>query len=94
MLRDPVQSVGLSRQFDVVGDIGLLADQFVWLDDKAVDVPSDYLKGEITNHGRKNRRDHQLPRGTVMALATAMAAPSTSAAQTISIPVSMTCASV
>ena len=60
-LRDPVQSVGLSRQFDVVGDIGLLADQFVRLDDKAVDVPSGYLKREITHHGRQDRCDQPAP---------------------------------
>ena len=60
-LRDSVQSVGLPRQFDVVGDIGLLANQFVRFHDKAADVPGDYLKGEITDRGGKNRRDKPAP---------------------------------
>ena len=41
-LRNSVQSVGLPRQFDVVGNIGLLANELVWFHDKAADVPADH----------------------------------------------------
>ncbi len=44
-LRDLVQSVGLPRQVDVVGNVGLLANQFVRFDDKAADVPARLLEG-------------------------------------------------
>ena len=54
-LHDSVQSVGLPRQVDVVGDIGLLAHELVRFDDKAADVPGDYLKADITDRSRKDR---------------------------------------
>ena len=56
MLQNSVQSVGLPRQVDVVANIGLLADQLVRLHDKTADVPADYLKGDITQRSRENRR--------------------------------------
>ena len=60
-LRDSVQSVGLPRQFDVAGYIGLLANQLVRFHDKAANVPADYLKGDITDRSRKDRRDKPAP---------------------------------
>ncbi len=60
-LGEPVQSVGLPRQVDVVGNIGLLANQLVRFDDKAADVPADCLKGDITDRGRKDCRDKPAP---------------------------------
>jgi hypothetical protein len=35
-----------------------VANQFVWLHDKAADVPAEYLKREITDRGRDDRH-HQ-----------------------------------
>ena len=56
-LHDPVQSIGPARQVDVVGDKGLLTNQFVRLDDKAADVPAQSLKREETYRGRRDRDD-------------------------------------
>ena len=44
-LREAVQSIGLPRQVNVVGNVGSLANQFVGLDDKAADVPADIFEG-------------------------------------------------
>ena len=60
-LQDPVQPVGLPRQVDVVSDVRLFANQFVWFDDKAADVPDNYLKSDITERGGKDRRDQPAP---------------------------------
>ena len=51
-LRDAVQSIGLPRQVDVVGNVGPLANQLVRLHDKVADVPGTYLEREITDQDR------------------------------------------
>ena len=53
-LREAVQSIGLTRQVNVIGDVGSLANQFIRLHDKAADVPANDLKREITDRGRSN----------------------------------------
>ena len=55
-LRNPIQSVGLPRQCDIVGNIGLLANEFVWFHDEATDVPGNYLKQDITQRSGENCR--------------------------------------
>src|SRR5260370_23692674 len=50
-LREPVQSIGLPRQINVVGNVMSLANQFVGLHNKTADVPAEYLKHEITDRG-------------------------------------------
>src|ERR1700686_4197260 len=54
-LHDLVQSVGLPRQLDIVGNVGLLANKLVRFDNKAADVPAVYLDYEITCRGRNDR---------------------------------------
>ncbi len=56
-LHDLVQSIGLACQLDVVGNVGLLANQLVRLHNKATDVPAAYLQDQITNRSRKDRQN-------------------------------------
>ncbi len=60
-LRNSVQSVGLPRQCEIVGNIGLFANQLVRFHDEAADVPADYLKADITQRSRENRRRNPAP---------------------------------
>ena len=61
MLRYSVQSVGLPRQRNIVGNIRLLANQLVRFHDKAADVPADHLKGDIAQRSGENRRRNPTP---------------------------------
>src|SRR5580698_10178953 len=54
---EAVQSVGLPRQLDVVGNIGFLTNQLVRLDDKAAYVPANQLNSDKAARGRKDRQD-------------------------------------
>jgi hypothetical protein len=60
-LRNSVQSVGLPRQGDIVGDVRLLANELVWFHDEAADVPADHLKADITQRRREDRRGNPAP---------------------------------
>ena len=52
-LREAVEAICLAGHLDVVGDVGLLADKFVGLDDEAADIPADHADRDITDHGRQ-----------------------------------------
>ena len=40
-LQEPIQAVCLPRHLDVMGDVGLFANELVRLDDKVADVPAE-----------------------------------------------------
>ena len=58
LLGDAVEAVGLAGEGDVPGDIGLLADQLVGLDDESGHVPGDDLNQEKADH-RGHGSQHQ-----------------------------------
>ena len=61
VLRKAVQAVSLTRHFDVMGNKGRLAHQFVRLDNKAVDVPANHADHNINDHRRRDGRDEPAP---------------------------------
>ena len=62
-LGEAVQPEGLPRQINVVGNVGLLANQLIGFDDKAGNIPADCLKRKVTDHGGKNRQHQPAPAG-------------------------------
>ena len=49
LLVEAVETVGLAGGLDVVGDVGLFADELVGLDDEVADVPADEAEGDVAD---------------------------------------------
>ena len=47
-LEEAIEAEGSASHLDVVGDVGLLANEFVGFDDEVGDVPADYCEDEVT----------------------------------------------
>jgi hypothetical protein len=88
---DAVERVRPSRHLDVVRDKGSFSHQLVRFDDEAVDVPAHGGDDDVADDGRNHGRDQpSRPRVHRDRADPAMAAPTTSATQTTSMPVRVT----